>query len=66
MFVFLSSSFSLQKYLSGLLKNGICVDAAGSRRYGRGPGRKHKHWARLFGQDWAVLSEEETRAPRED
>lgn len=31
-----------------------------------GPGRKHKHWARLFGQDWAVLSEEETRAPRED
>lgn len=31
-----------------------------------GPGRKHKHWARLFSQDWAVLSEEETRAPRED
>ncbi len=29
-------------------------------------GRKHKHWARLFSQDWAVLSEEETRAPRED
>lgn len=29
-------------------------------------GCKHKHWARLFSQDWAVLSEEETRAPRED
>lgn len=59
LFVYLSSRFSLQKYFLWLLKNGICVDAAGSAH-------THKHWARLSSQDWAVLSEEETRAPRED
>ncbi len=35
LFVFLSCRFSLQKYFPWLLKNGICVDAAGSQRYGR-------------------------------